>query len=276
MSGKKPSRAPDRLAARKKRARRRVHIFFAFAAFLFLLSLLWLLWRPWLRIQTITVLTGESALADIVRPELSGSYLGIIPRNSILFYSERAMRARLLAERPDLTAVSIGRSGFTALELRLSSRVPLARWCGLEITEGVEPYCYLFDSSGYLFAAADTFAVAPLYPYTVYAPLSGATEEPLKAVVMGVENVSRIFDFAGRISTLGSTAKSVVLTGDEVRIILENGARVIYVRGQEEQAAAALHASKDTLSLEDDSVEYVDARFEGKVYVKRKGDTVAP
>ena len=62
----------------------------------------------------------------------------------------------------------------------------------------------------------------------------------------------------------------IVLRGDEVNDYLESGTRVTYVLGNEENAFTALASSKDTLNFSDGSLEYVDLRFDGKVYLKRK------
>jgi hypothetical protein len=49
----------------------------------------------------------------------------------------------------------------------------------------------------------------------------------------------------------------------------------MYVLGSEQEAFTALVSAKDSLSLSDGSVDYVDLRFSGKVYVKRK-EMLAP
>ena len=48
------------------------------------------------------------------------------------------------------------------------------------------------------------------------------------------------------------------------------GTRVTYVLGDEQNAFTALTSARDDLNLADGSLEYVDLRFDGKVYLKKK------
>lgn len=272
MLEKKSLRESDRLGARRRRSRRRLGILFFILIGALAGSLVWCVKQPSVRISDVHVLESETSLADIARSEMQGDYFGFIPRDSIFFFPERTIRARILAEHSDIAAVSIVRSTPASISIDISKRVPVALWCGLKKTvPAVEEYCYVFDSSGFIYAAADVASTTkPLHSFTVYAPLVGDGEEPLRAVIRDAEKMPSAFDFARELPTLGGTVGSITFRDDEVDVALTSGTRITYVRGEEEKAFAALISTKPNLNLSDGSLEYVDLRFDGKVYVKRK------
>ncbi|HRH24694.1 MAG TPA: hypothetical protein PK109_03875, partial [Candidatus Paceibacterota bacterium] len=60
------------------------------------------------------------------------------------------------------------------------------------------------------------------------------------------------------------------IRGDEADLFVPPGTRVTYVVGQEVEAAKSAEAAFKGLNLVDGSLLYVDLRFDGKVYVKRR------
>ena len=79
-----------------------------------------------------------------------------------------------------------------------------------------------------------------------------------------------MFDFARELATLGSPTTRIAIHDGEVNDYLASGTRVTYVLGHEQDAFTALVSARENLNLSDGSLEYVDLRFDGKVYVKRK------
>lgn len=276
MLERRPSaeRASERLGARRRRLRR----YFLYAcgalALLLVCAGMWGLWQPAVRISNVLVFGTDANLGVYAEDAMRGSYLGIIPRNSIFFMPESSIRRAILADHPELAAVSISRVGFTSLSIKAEPRVAVARWCGLSPTPGAEEYCYVFDGNGYLFAASNTMQT--LNAAKLYVPLVGnrtpAGEEPLGATLTSAEKLPSVFDFARQLDTLGSRVSSIVIRGDEVDDVLVSGTRITYVLGHEQSTFTALVSAKDTLNLSDGSIEYADLRFDGKMYLKRKGE----
>ncbi|MDP1759930.1 MAG: hypothetical protein Q8L01_00440, partial [Candidatus Woesebacteria bacterium] len=62
----------------------------------------------------------------------------------------------------------------------------------------------------------------------------------------------------------------VILRGDEVDDMLASGTRVTYVLGNEQNAFTSLVSARENLNLADGSIDYVDLRFDGKAYLKKK------
>ena len=222
-----------------------------------------------MRISTITIYGADPSLAEVARGALQGSYAGIIPRDSIFFFPSRAVRSAILAVDPNILALSIFREGLTSISIKADERVAIGRWCGLAPTQGVEEYCYLFDANGLVYAAAAS-TTETVNPFTLYAPLVGNTLEPLHSTIIRAESLPATFDFARQLATFGSQVRSIIINGDEVNDYLVSGSRVTYVLGGEQAAFTALTSAKGSFTLADGSIDYIDLRFPGKVYLKRK------
>jgi hypothetical protein len=230
------------------------------------------------RISRITVYGRDQSFADIAMSAMQGSYLGIIPRDSTFFYPASRIRAGIIDAHPDIAAVSIFRSGLDGLSIKVDDRVAIARWCGLTPSDfsidpanghGSDEYCYVFDASGYIYAAAATTSET-VNSFSLYAPLSGDALEPLRATLARADLLPAAFDFARELTTLGAPVIKVVVRNDEVDDLLASGTRITYVLGHEQDAFTALVSARENLNLADGSLDYVDLRFDGKVYLKKR------
>lgn len=263
------SQSSARFLARRRTRRKRA----AIAAFALLGALLvagvYQIRQDSFRVAHVEVFGADESLAAAAYGAMEGYYAGLIPRNSTFFYPQSRIRSEILASHPGIAAVSFFRKGFTGLSIKASERTPVARWCGLSPTQGVEEYCYVSDASGLIFAPAGT-STEPINNFSLYAPLIGETEEPLRATIANADELPTTFDFARQLGNFGSPVERIVISGDEVHQHLRSGTRITYVLGNEENAFTALTSAKENINLIDGSVQYVDLRFGGKVYVKRK------
>ena len=265
------SRGGERLAARRRRGRRRLAIALCILLLLLLAAALYGLQQPSVRISHIAVYGGDESLREVAVRAMDGSYLGIIPRNSTFFIPKARIRSEILTAHPDIAAVSFFRSGFTGLTIKVIDRAPIARWCGSIGSSQVSPgeQCYVFDASGVLFALAASTTEA-INTFTLYASLQGESIEPMRATIAQADKLPATFDLARTLATVGPAAERIVIQSDEVTVYLTSGTRIVYVLGAEQAAYAALISARDHLNLTDGSLEYVDLRFEGKVYTKQK------
>ncbi|MGB4076143.1 MAG: hypothetical protein WBK28_00360 [Minisyncoccia bacterium] len=235
------------------------------------------LWRPEVRIQEI-ILEGDakfSPMKNLAGEALEGAYLGLVPRDSFFFYPERAMRAVLLETYPEVAAVAIGRSSFTSLTLIPTLRRSAFAWCGVPGSLTAEDStCYEADVEGLVFAPLATLLTSSEV-LRVYAHLESAKENslyPVKARVIGASMLPEILRFARSIESLGVPVASVAIRDDEVDLFVAPSTRLTYLLGQEKEARENAEAAFPTLTLTDGSIEYVDLRFNGKVYIKRVGE----
>lgn len=262
-----PSR--ERLAERRRARRRLGAIAFGVLLFIMFGTLIWGLSQSSVRISRVEIFGADPSLAAYATNAMLGRYLGIIPRDSAFFFPEEKIRSGILADHPGIAAVSIFRNGLTGISIKTNDRTPIARWCGLSPTDGAKEYCYIFDSSGYIFATASS-STQTVNSFTLYSALAGDVSEPFRATIAGAEKLPHVFDLARQLDTFGSPAARVVIRGDEVDDYLGSGTRVTYVLGQEQSTFTALVSARDKFNLADGSVDYVDLRFGGKVYLKKK------
>lgn len=265
-------RGSERLGVRRRRLRRYFLYACGVVALLLLVAAMWGLWQPAVRISNVLVFGTDADLGVYARNAMQGAYLWVVPRDSIFFMPEASIRESILVDHPELAAVSIARNGFDGLSIKAEPRVAVARWCGLSPTPDVEEYCYVFDGNGYIFAAAHTMQT--LNAAQLYAPLAGNVEEPLGATVAHAERLPSVFDFARQLGTLGPRVSAIIVRDDEVDDVLVSGTRITYVLGHEQSAFTALVSAKDKLNLTDGSIEYIDLRFDGKMYLKRKNEDI--
>ena len=258
-----------RLAERRRLRRRRGLIAFIILLLLLLGAAIYGLWQSSVRVSTVLVYGEDQSLVTYAKTAMQGSYLGIIPRDSTFFFPASKIRAAILADHSGIAAVSIFRNGFTSISIKPDNRVSIARWCGLAPTPDVEEYCYVFDANGYIFAATAT-TTQTINTFILYAPLVGDTLEPLRASIAHAGRIPSVFDFARQLDTQGSPVTRVVIRGDEVDDYLASGTRITYVLGHENTAFTALVSARENMNLADDSLDYVDLRFDGKVYLKKK------
>lgn len=261
---------------RRRQRRRRILFGSFFLGLLLVGALIYLLNQPLLRISHIGQAGSLAPLEQIAQSAMQGSYLGLIPRDSTLFYPGSHIRAEILAAYPSIAAVSIAHDGLTGLSIRVDDRVPIASWCGAAPTardlatssaSTSDESCTFFDAEGVLYAT--TTLDAPINTFRFYEPVaSGVTT--LKAPLPNASTFPAAFDFARRLATFGSPVTAVVYRDGEVDDYLLSGTRVTYVLGNEENAFTALTSAKGDLNLGDGSLEYVDLRFDGKVYLKPK------
>ena len=155
----------ERLRARRRAARARlVAVLGIFGIFLVVLVFIGL-WQPRVRVVHITIPSGGTTV-QVVRSALSGTYFGVVPRDSIFFFSAARVRAAVLAANPTIAAVSVARTGFNSILVTPDHRTALARWCGRaatstpadtlaqDVLQSGAGSCYFFDSTGFLYASS--------------------------------------------------------------------------------------------------------------------------
>lgn len=263
------ARGNERFAMRRRRSRRRLLIVSVTLALLVIGGFMYGVHQEAVRISRVQIFGTDQSLSEVATAAMQGSYFGIIPRDSTFFFPASSIRTNIITLRPDIAAVSLFRNGLTGLSIRISDRVAIAQWCGLAPTKDVDEYCYVFDASGFVFAAAAT-ATPTINNAKLYAPLTGETLEPLRATLLHAEKLPSVFDFARQLGTFGSQVTAIVIRGDEVDNLLASGTRVTYVLGHEQGAYTALVSARQNMNLADGSIDYVDLRFDGKVYLKKR------
>ena len=230
-------------------------------------------WRPEVRISKVEAATDSLKSAALA--QLSGAYYHVLPRDSFFFYPEGEIRDAVLEKHPEVSSVSVSREGFNTIALTTTERRSSMRWCGTPADAPAAHSCYEADSNGLVFRAAPAEEATTTPALRVYAELAAASSTdsyPLRAKVVGTEHMRDILRFVTDVKSLSVPVRSLSIRGDEADLYTEGNTRITYVIGTEKDARSSAEAAFPKLNLLDGSVQYVDLRFPGKVYVKRVGE----
>jgi hypothetical protein len=267
------------LGTRRRAARRRVLIIFGIIALAAVGAVIYVLWRPQIRVAHVEAAGAHAEdLRGIAEKVISGSYYFLVPRNSILFVPKESIRAEILKTYPDIDAVSVSRTGLDSIFINASARVSAFTWCG-ESIERADATCYEADADGLIFApipapngATGTTTDLSSFTLRLYAPLRDATDTPVRATIANPATVPDALRFVRAMQQLGADVTALELRTDEGDVITSGGTRITYVLGHEQEAANLAASTFPSINVNDGSLQYVDLRFDGKVYYKKKGE----
>ena len=277
----------ERLAARRSRHHRRMFISFGILFVIFSAALVYGLWQKSVRVSTVVMYGADQSLASIATSAMQGTFFGV-PRDSIFFVPEESIRSGIMGAHPDIAAVSIFRNGLNGLSIKVDYRVPIARWCGVapaaSAASSTEPIsggssCYFFDANGFTYATSSQ--ATPVNTFAVYEPIgtgvassSSETNVRVGMILPNAVEFPTVFDFARQLATFGSSVATIVIHDDRtIDFYCKNGTRITYMLGDEQNAYTALSSASTHIDVAKGSVEYVDLRFPGKIYVKAKGSS---
>jgi hypothetical protein len=234
-------------------------------------ALLYAAWMPSLRVDVVNAEGPQTeSVTRVAQEELMGTHLFIVPKNSIFFIPEGNIRKRILREQPSIVAVSIKSSGLNAITVVSLERSSAFLWCGATY-DTPAPTCFHTDPDGLVFAPYEP--VEPIASSTmllkVYVPLAGAAVEPIGAHTEYISVLPNALRLAKSFRSLGANIAELAFRNDEADFYTSAGTRITYVIGREKEAAQLAASVFPKLLVNDGSVDYVDLRFEGKVYLRK-------
>lgn len=276
----KASKKAPSLRERRERARNRVSVLVFIVIGCIVGVVVYGFWRPEVRVSEVhaTNVPDEERASALITKTISGKYFGILPRDSIFFYPEEDVHAAVLAEFPSLESVKISRDSFTALSLEGTRRTAAFYWCGESSAAFTvdTASCYEADAAGLVFAKATIASSTPGEALLkIYAPLENADalSYPVRGMVTGATYLPNLLEFVNAVKELGVPVLSTFIDGDEAELYVTPETRLMYVLGHEEEARQSAKAAFEDLNLMNGSIEYVDLRFPGRLYVKRYGES---
>jgi len=274
----KKQRAPSREPLKKRRKKTQKAFFIVVGILILILVVVffYVVWLPAFRIASITARGPHAEQVEVLAGRtLEGTHSLVLPRNSLFFIPEGDVRARILAEYPDVEAVSISAAGLTALSITTLPRAEAFVWCGVS-PEQPSDQCYSANAEGLIFAPVPLEISSTSEALRIYATLEGQQgETPVTAHISYASRIPEVLRFIKAIQTLGANVVSVSFRADEADLFTEAGTRITYVLGREQEAAGIAASVFPQLSLNDGSVSYVDLRFSGKAYFKRANEGLA-
>ncbi len=272
----RPVRTPlpkESLKVRRARARRLFYSVLAVIVVISIGTIMYLAWLPALRIHEVSAEgPAQEDVAAIARETLAGRHAFIVPRDSMFFVPESDIRKRILAAHPEIAAVSFRDAGLTGLHIVAVPRVSAFVWCGESKESAVSP-CYDTDPDGLIFApyTGEVAVASSTLHLRMYAPIDGDAANPVRAHIKSTYAIPNALQLARALKSLNANIAELALRGDEADFYTSGGTRITYVIGRERKAAGLAASAFPTLKLNDGSIEYVDLRFDAKVYLRRAG-----
>jgi hypothetical protein len=224
---------------------------------------------------------AQKELAKAVLPYLEGNYFHLFSKRNMLFVPQKAIRDELLARFVRLESVRVSREGLHTILIKSIERVPQALWCG----DGSTTKCYYIDDDARAFALAPAFLGGSFVIYTRTFPQS-----VLGTLLTPTDIFHDIRAFTDALAPLELSTERVTWSGDSlnlsVRSARNKGTIVrftikIPLTPPYGIAVSNLHSilgtTKEGTTFSLEGIEYIDLRFENKVFYKKKeGGVVAP
>lgn len=235
-----------------------------------------------LNIQTVQAegnnIVDSKNIAGLAESEISGKYLWLFPKSNILFYPKGAVKEALASEYPRLKDIGLSVRNDGVLVISVTEREPLYTWCGesIPLNESGQK-CFFLDRDGYIFDEA------PYFSGDVYFKFYGARGVALlhpKGSYFAKENFSGLTEFKDAVSALGLKPSAFYLKEDgdaELYLSASKASQpkiLVKADADMEVLAANLEVALGTEPLktkfakERARLEYLDLRFDNKVYSK--------
>lgn len=232
-----------------------------------------MLMAPQLQLLHIAVSGQETIPAGdverVVRAELADRVFGLFSRGNMLLFRTGMLEARILKEFPDIASAEVSRS-FTGRDVQVVVR-ERAMW-GVYCMLGAEE-CYYIGMDGVLFAVSPQLTGSVIFRVTDYHP--NENTYTLGSRVVGDESREKI-QYMEKFLTdkLSVSVREVVLGrtyNDTIELVTSEGWSILLDEATDVKPRAndlLLVFEKHTIDRA--RLEYVDIRFEGKVFYKQK------
>ncbi len=270
----------DELKKKKRKVLKAKIIMFFAGLVVVLTGLVFLLRWGELNIQSIEI-SGNKVIEtkdieSIIRGQISGKYLWVIPKTSFVFYPRVGIEEELAAKIKRLKDISVNVKDTKTLVVTLAEREIKYTWCGNDLPKeelGPEKgVCYFTDEEGYIF---DT---APYFSGDVYFRFYGKLNEPLGSYFYK-DYFKKLVYWKEALESMNLKPVALRLNADdEVEIFLSKGGLpgpriIIKAPSDEVKTMENLESALDTnfktaLAEKYDKLLYIDLRFDNKVYYR--------
>jgi hypothetical protein len=213
-------------------------------------------------------------IESIAQQAISGSWLHLIPRASVLFFPNDTLQAAVVDAFPKIEKVEVSREGLSGVHIAVSERKPAALWCGDGVPDidtlrsGVfGEQCYFMDSNGFIYERAPTVTGAA-YP-RFWGAIAQGTPEGSRFVLPA--EFAALTLFMRHLRESGTAPLGVLLVDEnEMELYDARGTRILLPRGGDlAKRARTVRTVEESGIVSGDAIEYIDLRFGDKIYFKR-------
>ncbi|MDP3725990.1 MAG: hypothetical protein Q8R36_02215 [bacterium] len=234
-------------------------------------------WMPEINIHTIQVIgnttVSEEDIRAYIEKRIAGKYLYVFSRANVFLFQSRIIERELFETFKKIKEVELSRDTLTSVRVNIKERKPYYLWCDNSIPSGDIESCYFLDIDGYAFAPAPYFS-GHVY-FTFLKKFESESKTSVGTMFLPEGEFKRLISFRNtlRERELDAHSLEVLETGDYA-FLLSGGTKIIFQPTQDlGMAALNLAATFDTEQFIKKkksglSLEYVDVRFDNKVYYR--------
>lgn len=274
-----------RLSELKKRRRRvflnKALIYFLVTGTIFAL-LAYLSGLPGINILEVEVsgnnIVDMEKITAEAREKLTGKYFWLLPKTNVLFYPKEDIAEALSEKYKRLKDIDLSVQGNRVLKISVAEREPLYTWCRPDIVHPTsEEKCYFLDNEGYVFDEAPYFSGSVYFKFygfdgidTANPPGAYFADKYFKNFVLFKNNLEAMEfkpvalhlkddgDAELFLKSSKTPEPKIIFRADaDPQILIENLS-----------AALDTEPLKTRMQKEYSKLEYLDLRFENKVYSK--------
>ncbi len=206
-------------------------------------------------------ITKSEELENIIRGHISGNYLWLIPRSSVLLYPNNKIKSDILRQVPRLISINLSLTDSRTLLVTILERKPFALYCVHEMQ------CFFLDQTGYIFSEAPAFSGGV---YMIYSTVP-VLEAPLRQNLIPVNDFVALASFIKSLNILNLEPQNLLIQDNAYHLTFLGGGTLIWKVGDNlenvfsrlESFLTGVVLTKEKKTLSD--ILYIDMRFGNKV-----------
>jgi len=268
----------ERKQQKEKKTKSLSNFIFIFLACSFLGVLIYsLFFSDFLRVNRI-ILEGikeldEKKVNKSLFSYISGSYLKILPRNSLIAVSKGELRKNLMRDFKKIKGIKIEKKFPDAIKIKITERKSFILWCS-------GGPCYIIDENGYAYSIIDLNSEEVRQNKLVKLVDNSAKPISLGEKVLEREFVESISNIRERIKeelkfdTEEEFSTQARVSGD-IKIKINDGFTLFIDARQPLEVTFStlkIFLENEDIKKKTKDLEYVDLKVEGKVYYKFKDE----
>lgn len=211
-------------------------------------------------------ITKSEEIEKIIQDDISGNYLWLIPRSSVLLYPNNKIKADILRQIPRLISINLSLTDSRTLLVTIVERKPFALYC---VGEGK---CFFLDQTGYIFSEAPAFSGGV---YMIYSTIP-VLEAPLGQNLIYANDFVVLSSFIKSLPVLNLNPQSLLIQNGEDHLTLSSGGVIMWkssanlesLRSNLESFLSDSNFTKEPNALE--KILYIDLRLSNKIFYKFK------
>ncbi len=211
-------------------------------------------------------ITKSEEIEKIIQNDISGDYLWLIPRSSVLLYPNNKIKNDILRQIPRLISLNLSLTDSRTLLVTIVERKPFALYCVGEMK------CFFLDQTGYIFSEAPAFSGGV---YMIYSTVP-VFETPLGKNLVPANDFVALSTFIKSLPALNLNPQSLLIQNGEEHLTLSSGGIIMWkasanfetLRSSLESFLSDPSFTKESKPLE--KILYIDLRLGNKIFYKFK------